>query len=65
MKRKPLTNRVRRGLGNARAVFSINIENGENGDFQHLTDTELTDCKRALEWLDSLLDAYDRKHPYG
>jgi hypothetical protein len=56
MSRPRLTVRIRRGIQNIRPLVAVNLENGDAGDFQGLTDEELADVRRALDWLDYIAE---------
>ncbi len=53
-RRRPLTAKVRRGLGPVRSIVSVNLTNGDAGDFQGLTTKEVSDVAAALAWLESI-----------
>lgn len=55
-RRAPLTRKVRRGLGSIRPLVSVNLDNGEGGEFQHLNDEQLAEVQAAMDWIDDNSD---------
>ena len=50
-RRKPLTAKVRRGLRHVVPLVSVNLDNGDAGDFQFLKRKDMDDIEAALAWI--------------